>query len=232
MVDMIKNKKETKVSPEKKPKKVLVICAHSDDQIIGAGATLAKFAAEGQEVITLILSKGEFSHPIQKGRYTMKTRVKESEEANKVIEGHDLKFFNLHEGKFLEEYRTLGVFQNIRKIMQKHQPYKIFTHSYDDAHIDHRNTFNITSEAIDSIEGFKPELLTFDVWNLIDLKKRKYPTAYVDVTNYAGKKIKALKCFKSQKIAMINLSLQIYLSLFINGLRIGRLFAEKFYKVR
>ncbi len=226
------DKKETQESAKKQPKTTLIICAHSDDQIIGAGATLAKFADEGQKVITLILSKGELSHPIQKGRYTIRTRIKESEEANEIIKGHDLKFFDLHEGKFLDEYRKKGVFREIRKIIQKHWPDKIFTHSYDDIHNDHRNTFSITNELIDSFENYNPELLTFDVWNIIDLKKRKYPTVYVDVTKYAGKKIKALRCFQSQKISLINLSFQIYFSLFINGLRIGRLFAEKFYKVR
>jgi LmbE family N-acetylglucosaminyl deacetylase len=42
---------------------VLVIVAHNDDHIIGAGGTLAKYAQEGKKVRTIIMSYGESSHP-------------------------------------------------------------------------------------------------------------------------------------------------------------------------
>ena len=37
---------------------VLVICAHPDDEIIGAGGTIATYAREGKDVITIIFSNG------------------------------------------------------------------------------------------------------------------------------------------------------------------------------
>lgn len=224
--------KEVKINDNEKNKAILAVCAHSDDQIIGAGGSLAKFADEGYDVKIVILSKGELSHPLQKENYTVKTRIKESEEAGRVIKAKEVIFFNLNEGSFLEEYRKKGAFQKLREIMNKDRPAKIFTHSYDDIHKDHRNTFTITMEAIESIDGYNPEVLTFDIWNLIESKKTKHPAYYIDVTKYVGTKIKALQCFKSQKVSMISLFFRIYVGLFLNGIRIGKPFAEKFYKVK
>ncbi|MDI3473827.1 MAG: hypothetical protein PWR30_150 [Candidatus Woesearchaeota archaeon] len=226
------NDKATKTKDNEEKKAILAVCAHSDDQIIGAGGALAKFADEGYDVKIIILSKGELSHPLQKENYTVKTRIKESEEAAKIIKAKEVIFFDLNEGNFLEEYRKKGVFQKLREIMDKERPAKIFTHSYDDIHKDHRNTFTMTMEAIESIEGYNPEVLTFDIWNLIESKKTKHPAYYIDVTKYVGTKIKALQCFKSQKISMISLFFRIYVGMFLNGIRIGRPFAEKFYKVK
>ena len=42
-------------------KKILVVAAHPDDEILGVGATVAKHAAQGDEVYALILGEGQTS---------------------------------------------------------------------------------------------------------------------------------------------------------------------------
>ena len=42
---------------------VLVVCAHSDDQILGCGGTIAKYAKQGIPVYAIIFSYGEKSLP-------------------------------------------------------------------------------------------------------------------------------------------------------------------------
>tara|TARA_B100001540_G_C15758306_1_gene620425 strand:- start:891 stop:1088 length:198 start_codon:yes stop_codon:yes gene_type:complete len=39
-------------------KKLLVISAHPDDEILGCGASMANYSRKGYEINTLILSKG------------------------------------------------------------------------------------------------------------------------------------------------------------------------------
>ena len=41
--------------------KVLVIAAHPDDEVLGMGGTIAKFAAKGDEVAVLIVTDGSTS---------------------------------------------------------------------------------------------------------------------------------------------------------------------------
>ena len=42
---------------------MLVVCAHPDDNILGAGGTIAKYSSEGKKVITVIASYGESGNP-------------------------------------------------------------------------------------------------------------------------------------------------------------------------
>ena len=39
-------------------KNILVVAAHPDDEILGCGATIAKFAKQGSKVNILIVSEG------------------------------------------------------------------------------------------------------------------------------------------------------------------------------
>ena len=39
-------------------KKILIVAAHPDDEVLGCGATVARLVKEGFEVFTLILGEG------------------------------------------------------------------------------------------------------------------------------------------------------------------------------
>jgi len=82
---------------------ILVVCAHSDDQIFGAGGTLAKYADEGYRIKTVVLSYGETGTFWIKEHITIQTRMEESEHADKIIRGSGVTFFDLKEGKFEQE---------------------------------------------------------------------------------------------------------------------------------
>ncbi len=78
-----------------KKENILVICAHSDDQIIGPGGTLSKYIKEGKNVFTIICTYGEKANPWLKEHIAIKTRVREAETANKLIGGKEVIFLGL-----------------------------------------------------------------------------------------------------------------------------------------
>ena len=211
---------------------VFAFCAHSDDQILGAGGTLAKLSEEGYDVYVIVLSAGENANPLTKPKFTAKTRRDESLKANEVIKAKDLFFFNLSEGKFISEYKLTDTFSKLVKIFREYKPVKIFTHAPDDVHIDHRNTLTILLDVIKSVgEDYKPDVFSFDVWTFLNLKSRTYPVVYINISKQIRKKSQAISCFKSQKVSMISLLAKVYLEMIFNGIRIGTLFAERFYKI-
>ena len=63
---------------------IMVMCAHSDDQIIGPGGTLTKYAKQGKIIITVIFSYGELSMPHIKKEIAIKTRVDEAKAAETI----------------------------------------------------------------------------------------------------------------------------------------------------
>ena len=212
-----------------KQENVLTICAHNDDQIIGVGGTLAKYAKSGIRVNTLIFSYGENSHPHLKPEVIIKTRVGESLKSDKILGGSGVYYLGLKEGRFLLNKNLVK--EKIKDIIKKTKPSKIFTHSLDDPHPDHRAVHKIITELSGEMKK-SHDIYSFDVWNPIRVRKRNLPKLVVDVTETFEKKIKAFKAHKSQKIPMLSLMWNIHLKALINGWNNGVKYAEVFYKIK
>ena len=80
-----------------KPETVLFLCAHNDDQIVGAGGTVAKYSKEGKKIITIIFSFGENSNPLEQDKVTRKTRVIESKRASRILGEEEIYYLGLKE---------------------------------------------------------------------------------------------------------------------------------------
>jgi LmbE family N-acetylglucosaminyl deacetylase len=219
---------------------ILVICAHSDDQVLGCGGATAKYAREGYDIQTVIFSFGENVKPHIRREVITKIRVKESQRADRILGGKGVRFIGVREMHFEEDFQRRNIQSNFNNIIRELNPVKIFTHAADDAHPDHRMVLKLVLRAYRMLH-LGCELYTFEIWHLFNLKKRKKPKLYIDTTSTFQKKIEALKAFRSQ----INLSnfynylvlnnfffFVVYIKDFINGLKHGTRFAEVFYKLR
>jgi LmbE family N-acetylglucosaminyl deacetylase len=214
-----------------KKRRIVFFCAHNDDQVIGAGGTIAKYAEEGKEVVTVIFSYGEKSHAWMKPEHIISTRIKEAEACNKILNGSDIIFFDLKEGSFMKQYEELELYDKIKEIIDKYKPEKIFYHGVDDPHPDHQAVHKMINDVLDRTED-EIDAYTFDVWTPINLRKRNTPKMVVDITKTFKKKIKSFKVHKSQKSAIISLLWSVYVKAYLYGLQYGYKYAEVFYKVR
>jgi len=214
----------------RKRKETVIVCsAHSDDFVIGAGGTIAKYTAEGKKVIAIIFTFGEKSLPWLKEHVAKKVREDETVGAEKIMDCETI-FFDLREFKFAEDYKDKKMDKEILSLLKKAKPNKIFTHSGEDPHPDHRAINKITLELYQKLEK-KPEVYVYSVWNPISFRT-KYPSLYVDITKTFGKKLKALKAFRSQKV---HVAYPLFLLLYRaikNGIKIRKLFAEQFYRIK
>jgi LmbE family N-acetylglucosaminyl deacetylase len=236
---VVKSKKKGAEMGEKG--NILVVCAHSDDQILGPGGTMAKYAREGYNVYTVIFSYGEGSHPHMKLSYVARTRVAESKEADAIIGGKGVIFLALKDGKMREDFKKKNMNARFQRLLLTYKPCKIFTHSIDDLFPDHRFVREKVIEACDSFARknlLDPEVYSFDVWNLWRIGRRGEPKLVVDISDTFKYKIKALHSFKSQinffsHTVLVNiLYVAVYVKAFINGLRYGYKAAEVFYRIR
>ena len=208
-------------------KKIVVFCAHNDDQLIGAGGALTKYAQEGIDVTTVIFSYGERSHPWLKTHVSRDMRKKEAEKANEIMGLGKIIFLGLEEGKFIENG---DIIKKVTEIIKKKKPVKIFTHSIDDPHPDHQAVYKIVSGVIKK-HKIKTDTYSFDIWNPLNIRKRNTPKLVVDITDTYSTKIKACQVHKSQKLAMLSLSWNIRFKAFANGLKNDVKYAEVFYKI-
>ncbi len=212
------------------PKRVLIFCAHSDDQVLGAGGYINRLSKEGSTIRTIICSFGEQSHPHLKEMEISKIRVHESEKADKMLGGSGVLFLGLREGSIRHDFETRGYRAHVVRQIRRFRPARILTHSPDDPHPDHRAVFRLL---LDLHEEACPtaEVYTFDVWNLFNLKRRR-PRLIIDITQTFKNKIDALKAFRSQKTALASLLWSVYVRAVWWGYRRGSRYGEVFYKVK
>ena len=214
-----------------KKETILVFGAHNDDQVLGVGGTMAKYAKEGKRVITVIFSYGELSHPHLKPELLIKWRVKESRKPDEIMGGKGVYYLGIMEGKFMEEAGTKKTKEKIKGFIKKYKPAKIFTHSMDDPHPAHREVLRVMKEAFDEID-YKGDVYVFKVWNPFTIRKRGLPKMVVDITNTFKNKVEAIKAHTSQKMTVISLMWNVYLQAKISGMKEGVKYAEVFYKIR
>ncbi len=212
-----------------KKETVLSICAHNDDQIIGAGGTLAKYAKEGKTVKTVIFSFGEQSHPHLKPNVISSVRVKESKDADRVLGAKGFVYLGLKDGKIRQEING-KIKARVKWLIQKENPAKIFTNSSDDPHPDHMAVGNLIKELVE--DGIiRCDVYSFDVWGLAKIRKRNVPKLVVDTSKTFEKKLEAFKSHKSQKLTMSHMLFKIYLRDLLNGWNNNFKYAEVFYRI-
>lgn len=214
-----------------KKETILALCAHSDDQIFGIGGTLAKLAKEGKQITILVFSFGENTHPWLQKRVAAEMRINESLEASKVIGAKETQFFGIAEGKFSKEIVEKKVDRRVEYYIRKLKPSKIFTHAVDDPHPDHHAIASFVIDLCNKMD-YAGDVYAFDVWTFVNIAKRGAPKLYVDISKTFNVKIKALKCFKSQYLAMIALLWSVYWRAIKNGKFARTKYAEVFYKIR
>ena len=213
----------------KKKETILVFGAHSDDFVIGAGGTIANYTQQGKQVLSIVLSYGENSHVWLKEKVIQKMRAHEALEASKLL-GCKTYIFDLKENYFEKEFKEKQLEKKILGMIKTLKPTKIFTHSHEDPHPDHKATYNITMELYDKIKGKKPEMYIYSIWNPVSLKK--YPALYVKITKNFSLKLKALKTFRSQKLHVAYPLLLLIFRAIVEGFKLRTWFGEKFYRVK
>lgn len=216
----------------KKPESILFLCAHNDDQIVGAGGTIAKYAKEGKNIVTVIFSFGEVSLPHLQEKISKKTRVIESKRAAKLLGENELYYLGLKEGNFKTEIEEKDIQTKIINIVKRVKPSRIFTHAIDDPHPDHRAVYRFTMDLIEKME-YKGDVYSFNVWNLfLNFRKRELPKLVVDITDTFKIKLEAFRKHKSQWLPRISLTWSLYFQAILNGFDNHVKYAEVFHKIK
>ncbi len=215
----------------KKKETVMIICAHPDDEVLGAGGTIAKYHSEGKKVVAVIFSYGESSHWWLQKKYTIEMRVKECKDAGNILGTDDTIFLGLKDFDLKNEIEDEKNIDLLQKVVMRYFPEKIFTHSPDDIiYSDHKAVWDAVEKVLNRMH-YRGDVYTFNIWGQ-DVRVSKNPKLFVDISDTFNLKKKALKCFKSQHMYIFQLIMGSYWRAF----RLGRMnktkYAEVFTKIR
>jgi len=186
--------------------KILVIAAHPDDEVLGCGGTIAKLAAQGEEVHILILATGLTSRPsfnLKKSPNALKIHLSRARRAGALLGAKNINFAEFPDQK-MDTLPLLEITQRIESEIKSVRPQIIFTHHGGDLNMDHEIAFRATLTATRPKQKSKVyELYTYEVPSSTEYSFQKIrpvfePNYFQDITKTVSKKLRAMKIYKSE----------------------------------
>ena len=148
-------------------KKIMVVVAHPDDELLGLGATLHKLINE-YNVTThvVILGEGITSRSNERDVEIWKKELALHREniknAQKAIGYHNMITFDFPDNRF-DTVALLDLIKVIEKEKTTFQPEVIFTHHGGDVNVDHQRTFEAVITACRPVQDEKAKtIITFE----------------------------------------------------------------------
>lgn len=160
--------------------RIIVIGAHPDDFELGMAGTIMKHVEAGDEVHAIIASAGEV---IGLGEQ----RKKEAVNSSRFLGIKSTTFLNIPDTMITDGKPTIDkIERQIKRIM----PDRIYTHSINDTHQDHRNLSRATLSAARRVK----QVIFYESPSTDVHFEANF---FVDIEKYIDKKIKCLLMFES-----------------------------------
>lgn len=216
---------------------VLVVAAHTDDEALGCGGTIARHVAEGDSVIAIYMADGVTSRK-QMNQDDLVKRESAAESAKRVLGIEKSYHLGLPDNR-MDTIALLDIIQPLEKLVNEIKPSIVYTHHCGDLNVDHRITHNAVITACrPTPETSIREIYTFEVLSSTEWstpgKNPFIPNYFVNITEYINSKLEAIKCYQlemrqkphARSIENIN-SLAIH-----RGCTVGCEYAEAFVLFR
>ena len=179
--------------------KILVICAHPDDEVLGCGGSLLKLSKK-YDVSICYVADGESSRSNKKE--LIQKRYNQAKKVGKILKVKKQFFLDFPDNK-LDTIPMLEIARYLLKIVKKEKPTIIFTHSINDLNIDHRKTFEATMIAArPSSKNNIKKILSFEILsstgNFHYKKKLFNPNYFIDIEKFIDQKIELMKIYKDE----------------------------------
>ena len=186
---------------------VLLIVAHPDDEVLGCGGSMAKWAKSRDKIHVLIMAEGATSRDEKRDRIIREKELsllaKSAQKASEILGVQSVELLDYPDNR-MDSVDLLDVVKTIQVFVEKVKPEMVVTHHSGDLNIDHQ----IVNQAV--MAACRPEpgnpvkrILTFEVpssteWQSPSIGSPFVPNWFEDITEMLGMKIRALKAYQSE----------------------------------
>lgn len=180
---------------------VLVIVAHPDDEVLGAGGTLARHASQGSAVHIVFLADGvgaRGANPSASDR-----RANAARRAAKCLGAQEPTFLGFPDNR-LDGIDLLDITQAIERIASEVEPSVIYTHHEGDLNIDHAICHRAVLTACRPMPGrsvrriFAMEVASSTEWAAPSANTAFLPSRFVDISGFMEHKRRALEAYAEE----------------------------------
>ncbi len=184
-------------------RRILCIAAHPDDEVLGVGGTLAWHAAEGAQVVVMIMSEGEAA----KASHTRRNHARRDNAAAAAkITGIDRLVLGELADQAFDAHPFIELIHPIEGMLRELRPHVVYTHHGGDANTDHQLVFKATYAAcrpLSVLSASVEQLLCYEVPSSTEQAPALphyafLPNVYVDVAPVWDTKLAALQCYAAE----------------------------------
>jgi LmbE family N-acetylglucosaminyl deacetylase len=183
-------------------RRILIIVAHPDDEVLGCGGTIAKHSDLGDLVNVIFLADGVNSRS-DAGLIELEIRKTNAKAACKILGVNHISFGQFPDNK-LDTLPLIEIVKYIETALTEFNPDIIYTHSALDLNIDHQivNRAVITAtrpqgnSSIKTILSF--EILSSTEWFFSELMPAFKPNWFEDISKTLDRKIEAIEAYRGE----------------------------------
>jgi LmbE family N-acetylglucosaminyl deacetylase len=183
---------------------ILLVAAHPDDEVLGCGGTLARHAANGDDVHVLFFADGTSSR-LGAGATDELIRARSSEaiEAAKVMGINPPQFLGFPDQR-LDSEDFLDLTRALESVVFKLSPMIVYTHHGSDLNLDHRLAYRAVLTACRPVPGstvkeiYAFETLSSTEWSDRGIGPGFNPNRFVDISDQLERKLSALAAYGSE----------------------------------
>lgn len=185
---------------------VLGVVAHPDDEVLGVGGTLARHAADGDDVSVCILADGVGARHDEIDEQYQKEIKRRRERAHKACGrlGIDsVTCYSFPDNKF-DSVSLLEIVKVVEEAIEEYDPAVVYTHHYGDLNVDHELTARAVTTAtrplrdtgVERVLAF--ETLSATEWSVPSPKNAFQPQQFVNIADHLEQKIDALQVYEDE----------------------------------
>lgn len=226
-------------------KKIMIVVAHPDDELLGLGATMNKLISESNVIIhVVILGEGITSRSDNRdtGKWEKELELHRNNiyEAQKCIGYHSVSIHQLADNRF-DSVNLLDIIKIVEKEKEQFQPDIIFTHHGGDLNIDHQRTFEAVITCTRPMENEKVKtIIAFETpsgteWRASTDPKHFIPNLFFEVSeDNINAKIRGMENYELEKRKYPHPRSPEALKIQAQrwGIVVGKKFAEAFVLIR
>ena len=176
---------------------ILVVAAHSDDEVLGCGGTLLKHVSRGDEVHVMFLTNGVGARGSDDGANARSTACK-----NVMTKAGFTSFRQLdYPDNQLDKIALLEIVKVVEVAIDEINPTIIYTHFKGDLNIDHRICSAAVSTACRPLpktghfQIFAFEVLSSTEWSTSDNFK---PSHFVNIEEFLDAKLSLMRLYEDE----------------------------------